>query len=224
MPADTRMRNPVLPEMSASDYILLAAALLGAALALSLAASRPELPPLRPPEATRWRRFRVFARPLHADLERPAVALAEEPGGLRLDALPRPGLGERIDLAEPGGRRRIAIARGWFPFLRRLRVKLDGKPLAKVLVSGRQRQVSLVFDFPAQAVEVHGDIPGREYEMRRRKRIIALASRFEDLEAHDPEEYLLEVLKDEDPLPVIAVALAAEAAVGAGGIGAPVAR
>jgi uncharacterized protein YxjI len=207
--------------MSASDYFLLAVALIGAALALSLASSKPQLPPLPPPEETRWRRFRVFARPLHEDLEKPAVALAEEPGGLRLDALPRPGLGERIDLAEPGGRRRIAIARGWFPFLRRLRVKIDGKPLARVVVSGRQRQVSLAFDVLAQAVEVHGDIAGREYEVRRRKRVIALASRLEDTESHDPDEYLLEVLKDEDPLPVIAIALAAEAAVGTSGIGAP---
>ena len=74
---------------------------------------------------------------------------------------------------------------------------------------------ALVFLSPADGFEVQGSVPSREYEVRKAGRLVASVSWQRPADDLAPrKEYVLEAIKSEDALPLVALAVSIEAAMG----------
>jgi hypothetical protein len=203
--------------MSGSDYLYLSAAAVLLALVLSLALHRPPEKKTPPQETTRWKRFRVAFGALHGALKEATAAIVEDSGGLKLLALPRlDAPGRRVVLSRDGRRPAIELVRGRFFAKRKLRVRLGGKDWLTALAPRHgEGRPQLQFRALPEACDLHGDVAGREYEVRRGGKLIASVSWQRGAsEGADAKEYVLEVLKGQDPLPLVALAAAVEVAMG----------
>jgi len=106
----------------------------------------------------------------------------------------------------------VEIARAWSFFQRSFKVLLGGKE--KLRLSVAHRQLSFRFPEGSSTFSLAGSTAAREYEIRKSGKLVATVSWQEPLEAKEARgDYILEVLKDEDALPLIALALAVEVAV-----------
>jgi len=200
--------------MIPSDFILLSAAAIGIAILLGTSCRRSPKPVSPPPlETTRWRRFRVGPAALHGALAAPMPVVAEEPTGLKLVAEGRKDpQARKIKISSVDGKLKVEIARAWSLFQRRFKVLLGGKERLRLSVA--QKQLSLRFPEGSTTFSLAGSTAAREYEIRKGGKLVATVSWQEPPDAQEAREaYVLEVLKDEDALPLIALTLAVEVAV-----------
>jgi hypothetical protein len=117
----------------------------------------------------------------------------------------------KIKLLTPDGKIQVEIARVWSLFQRRFKVLLGGKESLRLSVA--RNQLSLCFPEGSTAYSLAGSAAAREYEIRKSGKLVATVSWQETPEAQEPgEDYILEVLKSEDALPLVALALAVEVA------------
>ncbi|HVR74578.1 MAG TPA: hypothetical protein VMT52_09610 [Planctomycetota bacterium] len=200
--------------MSPTDYILISVTAIGFLLLFGLSI-RPHPERKEPPkEATRWKRFRIIPAALHGALAEAAAVVSEEPAGLKLTALPRDGGARgRIRIASDSGSIVLVIARGWF-LSRTLRVQVDGNELFCVAPPrGPKGQVEVQFTPPLGPLDLAGSLLKREYEIRRQGNLIAMVSwQRRGGDKAVKEDYILESLKGEDAMPLLALTLAIEAA------------
>jgi hypothetical protein len=198
--------------MTPGEFIILSIAVTGTVLALAWSTARP-VKKETPTEPGRWRRFRMDPGPLHSGVA--GTPVAEEPAGLRLTR--DPGLpGEARRLAVQGSGTRIDIAPPWLFPGSRLHVKVGGKALATA-ARGRRGQPAVTFQFPAVGpppYQVAGDAARRDYEVRRAGKLVATVFQDRDKGATPRGAYFAEVLRSEDPVPVLALVLAVEACLG----------
>ncbi|MBI4606668.1 MAG: hypothetical protein HY721_32290 [Planctomycetes bacterium] len=202
--------------MNGTDYIFVSAAVVLAALIAALSVGRAPETKDAPREATRWRRFRISFGALHGPLRDAAAAVLEDPSGLKLLAAPRESLSPRRVSLLKDGSPVIDIVRGRLLFHRRLRVLLQGREWLAATVPGPgQKRPGLEFASPTDACEVQGNTAAREYELRKAGRLVASVS-WQRAPGDDAsrKEYVLEALKSEDPLPLVALAAAIEVALG----------
>ena len=198
--------------MTPGEFILLSAVITGTILALAWSASKP-VKKESPPEPGRWRRFRMDPGPVHSGTA--GTPVAEEPGGLRLtrdSGLP----GDARRLAVQGSGARIDLVPPWLFPGSRLHIRVGGKPLATAS-RGRRGQPAVTFQFPAVGpppYQVAGDAAGRDYEVRKGGKLIATVFHDGGKETSPRGSYLTEVLRSEDPVPVLALVLAVEACLG----------
>lgn len=200
--------------MSTTDYILISVTALGILLWFGLS-MRPHPEKKEPPrEATRWKRFRISPAALHGALAEAAAVVSEEPTGLKLTALPRDGGARgRIRIADSSGSIVLVIARGWF-LSRTLHVQVEGNELFRVsLPRGPRGRIEVQFTPPVGPFDLFGSLLKREYEIRRQGNLIAMVSwQRRGGDKAVKEEYILESLKGEDAMPLLALTLAIEAA------------
>jgi hypothetical protein len=200
--------------MTPGEFILLSAAITGAFLALAWSARKPAKKEA-PPEPGRWRRFRIDPGPVHSRTA--GTAAAEEPAGLRLarDAAASEDA-RRVVLQGGGGQALIDIAPPWLFPGSRLRVKVGGRPLATVARRKRGKPgVTLAFSQAGPpAIEIGGNPGGREYDVRRDGKVVATVFPGGEKGTSAGEAYFAEVLRSEDPVPVLALVLAVEACLG----------
>lgn len=173
-------------------------------------------PGTKPSETTRWKRFRVHCGAMHGVSQQPSTLVAEEPGGLKLLAGPREEARSRRWQVLSGSKAVIDMARGFLFHRDQLRVRVQGKAWLDVrLPRPGEKKPDLRFVSPLDAFELQGNIAGREFEVRRRGRLIANVScQRAEGDTGPRKDYVLESLKGEDPLPVVALVLAVEAAMG----------
>ena len=196
--------------MSAEAYLFVSCAVLAAIFLCSL--RRAPRPPAEepPPDTGRWRCFRIHEGALGGPLQNPAPAVVEEPSGLRLDAAPRAASGDPIRIAGPGGHPALTVRRGWL-LGGRFRVKIDGRPALELVArSGR----ITVRGRPELAIEARGDLRSGNYEVRLDGKLVGISYRdAAPGESRDePEVTRVEVLRDEDPVLPLALALGVEVA------------
>jgi hypothetical protein len=200
--------------MSATDYILISATAIGILLWFGLL-MRPQPEKKAPPkESTRWKRFRIIPATLHGELAEAAAVVTEEPAGLKLTALPRDaGARGRIRIANSSGSVVFAITRGWF-LSRTLRVLVEGNELLRLALPRDPRsRMEVELAPPLGPLELAGSLLKREYEIRRQGSLIAMVSwQRRGGDKAVKEEYILESLKGEDAMPLLALTLAIEAA------------
>jgi len=199
--------------MIPSDFILLSAAAIGIAILLGSSFRRSPAPAPPPPqETTRWRRFRVGPAALHGALAAPAYVVSEEPSGLKLVAAGRRDpQARKIKVSSMDGKIKVEIARAWSLFRRAFKVLLAGKELLRLTVA--REQLSIRFPEGSTGFSLAGSTVAREYEIRKGGKLVATVSWQEPPEPkEDREDYVLEVLKDEDAVPLIALALGIEVA------------
>jgi hypothetical protein len=190
--------------MSAEAYLFVSCAVLAAIFLCSL--RRAPQPPAEepPPETGRWRCFRVLEGALGGPLSNPTPAIVEEPSGLRLDAAARPSASDPVRIAGPGGRPVVTVRRGWL-FGGKFRVKIDGRPALEVAARGAGLAVRTR---PELALEARGDIRSGNYEIRHGGKLVAMSFR-DGAAGEGPDEVLrVEVLREEDPVLPLALALA----------------
>ena len=108
------------------------------------------------------------------------------------------------------------MARGPIFFRDRLSVLIKGKAWLSVRIPRPgEKKPRLDFASPAEACEIQGNVTGREFEVRKQGRLIANVSWQRPVGDSTPlTDYVLESVKDEDPLPLVALVLAVEAAMG----------
>jgi len=217
--ADIGSEGDSFRRMSPTDYALLSAAATGVALLAALSLRREESTPPPLVDTTRWKRFRVHFEALHGSLLETVPLVVEEPAGLQLSAARREAASTRrwTVLGSSGGAPVIEISRGLIFLRRRLRVLLQGKEWLHVLLprpaERKARKPELKFLTPIGGYEVNGNIPGREFEVRRQGRLVA-STFWEDTKdsAADRRNFLVEVLKTEESLPILSIVLALEVA------------
>ena len=200
--------------MSPSNYLLLSAAVTGVVMAIGVAAGRPRKKKKEPAvEITRWKRFRVAFGLLHKIVPEASPVVVEEPSGLKLVLAPKWSQAPlRVRLLGPDGRAQIEIARGRLFTRRRFEVRLSGHSWLRLKAPKRDSErVHCRFTRAAEVLEVEGNLPGREYELRKKGKLVATVSwqRPPGDEA-SRKDYVLETLKTEDPLPMVALVIALE--------------
>ncbi len=203
--------------MDTTHFLLISAAVTSGALLAALGLRRPQPPADPPREATRWKRLRIFPGALHGVLREAAAVAAEEPSGLKLAAAPREDASpRRLRILGSDSRTVIELVRGVFLFRRRLRVILQGKDWLHVMLPRPgEKKPELRFASPTDACDLQGNVTGREFEIRKRGRLVASVSwQQADGDAAPRRGYVLEALKTEEPLPVLALVLAIEAVMG----------
>ncbi len=203
--------------MSASDYLLISAAVTAGILITAATVPRPEPKKEPPRESSRWKRFRIAAGAFHGALKEAALAVVEEPSGLKLLATPRDeAAGRRVRLAGPDGRPVVEIAPGRLLRWRRLRVFVEEREWLHITLPGPgEKKPGLRFLFPRDAYEVQGGVGAREYEVRRGGKLVASVSWQRPAGDDAPRrEYVLETIKSEEALPLVALAAGLEAAMG----------
>lgn len=204
--------------MSPDDFLLLATtvALLVFVAALASSGGKTKKTPEAPKEITRWRRYRVSPAGIVHPPAAPVAVVEEEPKGLKLHALPI-ALPHRLRASRPDGTGRIDVARKWGLGHRPFRVAVDGKPRCVVGVPKRDRsKVTIERLDGGAALSLRGAPLEREYEVLEGGRLIAIVSwqrTPEDGEEPKPH-YVVEVEKATEELPVLALVLAVEKALG----------
>lgn len=197
--------------MDSGDYFLLAGAVLGLACAFALATRpRPKKPAEAPKEVTRWKRFRVRPGPLRGPLREAKPVVDEEPKGLKLLVAPRiqpfP-----IQLYDKEDRPFQTIARKWRPFRWSFRVDVgDGETVEVVVPKKDPKDAALLNPPRGPAFEVRGSVPGRDYQIFKDGKLVGIVDRASG--EGSAKDYVVEVLKTEDPAPILRLALALEAA------------
>ena len=195
--------------MSAEAYLFVSCAVLAA---IFLCGARRAPQPVQaepPPDTGRWRRFRIHEGALDGALPDSAPAVVEDPSGLRMDAAPRAAAGDPVRVAGPGGRPVVTVRRGWL-IGGRFRVKIDGRPALEIISRSGRLSARCVASDP---IETRGDMGSGNYEVRRGGRLVALCFREGAPEGPDaPAIRSLEVLRDEDPVLPLALALGVEVA------------
>jgi len=202
--------------MDTSDYVIGLALFTGAALLAGAVFGKERTVKKPPKETTRWRRFRVRHGLLHGIFPEATVAVTEDPAGLRLQVAARSSFSDTgLRLEDKSQKTVIEISRGWL-FRRRLRLRLLGKDLAHIRAPGPAGEpVFLTFGPDSKPYDVRGDVTGREYEIRCANRLIATVSwQRPESDTALPGEYVVESLKGMDPLPVLALVLGIEVALG----------
>lgn len=197
--------------MDSGDYLILTGAALALALAVAAFASSPRKKPQEAPkEITRWKRFRVRPGPLFGTLAEPKAVIEEEPKGLKVVAAARSKpfpvqlrLKDDVPFHE--------ISRKWRPMRWAFRVRVgDGASLEVVVPKKGAKTLSLRNPPGGPRFEIRGSPLGPEYQILKNGRLVCIADRSS---ADGPgKEYTLEVLKTEDPLPILRLALTLEVA------------
>lgn len=202
--------------MTPSSYLLLSALVTGGVFLVAWTSRKPESPSSPPPEATRWKRFRIHFGALHNASVEPVTLVTEEPNGLKLVAGPRAQSTPRRLKVFKGKDGVIEIVRGFLFFRDRLQVLLTGKHWLQVrLPSPGEKRPQLNFVTPSNALEIQGNVADREFEVRKQGRLVASISwQRGERDSSPRKDYVLESLKGEDPLPLLALVLAVEAAMG----------
>ena len=205
--------------MEPFEYLILCTALVGTVLALSHAAWGGVKPKKKPRELSRWRTFHVHCGALHgrrSAARTPVVADLNGEVELRLTG---DSSASQLTLKDDDGHARIRIQRGSLLSPRVLKVDLDRRPLLRVRPPfGLRRRHAIEFIKPNPELRIQGDPKIREYEVRHQGRLVGIVSRqgrdsleFEDL---DKDSYVVETLKTEKCLPLLALALGVEVALG----------
>jgi hypothetical protein len=201
--------------MNPGDYILISAAVMSLFVVLGISVWRPPSRPAPPREVTRWRRFHVNPGPLHGILRGGTEVIEEEPYGLQLAALPRrESDASRVRIVGPDREVLVTVVRKWGLFRRNFQVSIQGNRWLQISVSKKEpSDYSLQFVNPADSFKISGNALAREYEILRQGKLVATVSWQEDPESEEkPECYVLETLKTDDELPLIAFVLAIEVA------------
>lgn len=180
--------------------------------------------------ASRWRVFRIRPEALHSsDLARRDV-VAEESGGVRVVACPYPG--GRWEIAGAGSRSgpgpnagdasstqdlRMEITRRGL-LTSRYHATLDGRDWLSIRKRDRDSTPEIRFHGGGRSLQVAGSPLERDYEIRRGGKLLAMVSRpASPGSRRSASEYVLEVLKSEDPRPLLTLVLCMEAALPDGG-------
>lgn len=198
-----------------SDHLLiiLTIAAAFALMAALLSGKPPKKASDSPKEVTRWKRFRVNPANVHGTRSEPAQVVVEEPKGLKL--LAQPGTSSRrLRVADSKGCVRVEIADRWRPFTRRYRILIEGGArLDLVLPKGRGGRIAVEAEGSRDRYEIRGSIGDREYEILKNGKLVAIVS-WQRSAPDEPQgkEYVLETLKTEEDLPLVALTLALEAA------------
>lgn len=164
-------------------------------------------------EVTRWRRFRVCPGAFDVPRRQAAQVVTEEPKGLRL--LAEPGSSRKtVRVRTHAGAFRMLITDRWRPFSRRCGVKLaTGSRLELVLPRNGRKKPAVLSSRPGERYELRGNLHEREYEILKGGRLVASVSWQREKSDEPPrKEYVVEALKTEDELPLLALALTVEAA------------
>jgi hypothetical protein len=204
--------------MSPDDYMVISAAVVAFAIVAAASSWKPPKKSTEGPrETTRWKRFRIRPAALHGPLPEPSTAVTEEPSGLKLQVAARqsPGAGKIRAFAGDGKTRIDVVRRGWF-FSRGLRLKLGNRHWLDVDVPrGEPGKLGLRFPVPSEALQIRGSPADREYEILKEGRLVATVSwQRGGGDKSAPKEYFLETIKGQDPLPLVALVLAVEVALG----------
>ena len=196
--------------MSAEAYLFVSCAVLAAVFLWGARRAPQPIQAEPPPDTGRWRCFRILQTALGGPLHAPAAAVFEEPAGLRLDAAARPGASDPVRIAGPGGQPAVTVRRGWL-VAGRFRVKIDGQPALEVVTRGGRLSVR---SRPELAIEAHGDLRSGDYEIRRGGKLVAMSYRdaAPGESPDEPEVLRVEVLREEDPVLPLALALGVEVA------------
>ncbi|MGQ9589825.1 MAG: hypothetical protein ACUVYA_05975 [Planctomycetota bacterium] len=197
--------------MDSGDYFLLASAVFALACAFALATRpRPKKPAEAPKEVTRWRRFRVRPALLAGPLREAKPVVDEEPKGLKVIAAPRTQPFP-IRLVDKEERPFQTIARKWRPFRWSFRVDVgDGEALELVVPKKGPRDVALLNPPRGPSFEIRGSVSERDYQIVKDGKLVGIVDRTSG--EGSGKDYVVEVLKTEDPAPVLRLALALEAA------------
>ncbi len=197
--------------MDSGDYFLIAGALLALALAVAVTARQPRKKPQETPkEVTRWKRFRVRPAFLFGPLGEPKAVVEEEPKGLQVVAAPR-SQPFPIKLLLKDAAPFHEIARRWRPRRWAYRVRVGDGGMLEVVVPKKGDKTLSVRNPPGgPSFAIRGSPLDREYQILKDGRLVCIADRSS---ADGPgKEYTLEVLKTEDPGPILRLALTVEVA------------
>jgi hypothetical protein len=102
----------------------------------------------------------------------------------------------------------VTVRRGWL-IGGKLRVKIDGRPALEIVSS---RGAIAVRSIAGEAIEARGDVRSGSYEIRRGGRLVGLCFRDQPHGASGPEVRRIEVLREEDPVLPLALAVGVEVA------------
>ncbi len=209
--------------------LLLLTVIAAVALVVSLTSepsSKNEEPGPEADQASRWRVFRILPEALHDHETEKSAVVADEVGGVRLLARPFAGQGWEFSLqgrehrtGERGERERrtealnLEITRRGL-LTPRFCVSLDGKPWLSVRVDKGARSMPEIRSHDrGESLKIAGSPHQRDYEVRRNGKLVALVSDAPPAGAREPKgDYTLEVLRSEDPKPLLTLVLCVEAA------------
>ena len=200
------------------EYVVISAALIGILVALGKAAWKsPKEDPRKSRETTRWKAFRVHFSPVHQ--KHPSLndhVVEELPKGLKLFVSPREPAGRHFVLEDSKGKERIRISRGMLLARKKLQVSVNKQPLCRLRPPPKGKKVPVVDAVDAlESCKIQGDPYRREYELRKAGKLAAIVSRQGPTRDSDlGQDYLVETLKTERALPLLAVVLALEIALG----------
>ena len=177
-------------------------------------------------QASRWRVFRILPEVLHDHETEKSAVVADEVGGVCLVAHPFAGQGWEFSqqgnehrAGKRGARERPAddfnleITRRGI-LTSRFHVILDGKPWLSVGVDKGARSMPEIRRHDrGESLKIAGSPHQRDYEVRRNGKLVAMVSDAPPTGAREPKgDYTLEVLRSEDPKPLLTLVLCVEAA------------
>ena len=204
--------------MPAFEFILFSAAVSGILLTLAYTVWNPKQKKRLKPEVSRWRTFHVNAGVLHgrASARQPAVTSLKGDFELHLDGKSGDG---NIILHDEERVPRLRLVRGLALLGKRWKVFVDRKRFLKISPGPSSQSFhNLHFESPDDEIEIQGCPKRREYEIRRKDRLVAIVSRqgrdhieYADISKHS---YLVETLKTESCLPLLSIALGLEWSMG----------
>jgi hypothetical protein len=108
------------------------------------------------------------------------------------------------------------MCRGWLLSRGKYQVRLEGKPWLRLKAPEQgEKRPSLRFSSPSSAFEIGGNPAGREYEIRKKGKLVASISWQKAAGDEAPrKEYFVEALRTEEPLPLLALVVALEVVLG----------
>jgi len=183
--------------------------------------ARPEVD-----QTSRWRVFRILPEVLHDHETEKTAVVADEVGGVRLLAHPFAGQGWKFSLqtkehragkrgtrARPADDLDLEITRRGL-LTSRFHVSLDGKPWLSVTVDKGARSMPEIRRHDrGESLRIVGSPHQRDYEVRRNGKLVAMVSDAPPAGARESNgDYTLEVLRSEDPKPLLTLVLCMEAA------------
>jgi hypothetical protein len=203
--------------MASSDFVFLCLLVaLGYFVAADFLRPRRARGP-KPREPSRWKRFRV--RPDALQSGGGATLLSEEPKGLelkvlsgRLDALP-------LSLGEGGRKPLLRFERPFLAWKPCLLLRIEGRPWLRLRPSGGSADFEEAGEaaqspLPLDRVQIQGNLPSREYEIKLDGRLAASVSWQRDDRGSEVQAgtYFLEVARSVPVVATIGLVIAIEAA------------
>ncbi len=166
-------------------------------------------------DVSRWRVFRVSPSVLHKGGFDKKAVVVEDPEGTRLLARPFHG---KWEIAGDGKRHgegdmHVEISRRGL-LTARFHARLDGREWLSVRkFEGKHSHPEIRYRKASKSLQVAGTPLERDYEIRRGEKLVAMVTNRPPSPASDvTDHYTLEILKSEDPKPVLALVMCMEAA------------